>query len=278
MSLVCASIVTYNPDLKILTEVIESLSKQVSCIIIFDNGSKNISDLSEIIELNDIKLISSKKNLGIAKALNELFKYAISEKYEWVLTLDQDSICDENMLLELEKYKNNTEIGIVCPRVQFRTNDLLIRETKTSSKVSEIKACITSGSLTNVNSWKAVGGFDEWMFIDYVDNDFCTRLLMNNFKIIRVHDAILTQRAGEMKFKNFLSKKILITNYSEVRNYYISRNLIYYIRKHKKNINWSRELTTFLYTQFLKLIFERNKLRNIKSFLKGIRDGFKKRI
>lgn len=32
--------------------------------------------------------------------------------------------------------------------------------------------CITSGSLTSVEAWQKIGGFDEWLEIDGVDFDF----------------------------------------------------------------------------------------------------------
>lgn len=277
---ICAGIVTYNPDLELLKNNISSLLPQVDEVIVFDNGSKNSGDLLKLLDnfgIDDVILY--KVNVGIATALNRLCEDATSKSFEWILTMDQDSICDSKMLYNLTKYLNS-DVGIVAPRVEFWSDKSLIYATRMDQEaVSEIEACITSGSLTNLNAWKQIGGFNDWMFIDRVDNEFCIRLKINLFNILRVHSAVLFQRAGEMKFLKLpFGKKVLLPYYSEFRNYYICRNNTYIIRKYHEFINVKHELACFIYSQMIKLLFEGNRIKTIRSTFKGIKDGLQANI
>ena len=279
MKNVCAGIVTYNPNIELLNQCFDAIYSQVEVVFIFDNGSINANEITALKSHENVEIIFSNTNVGIAKALNRLCEEALNNGYKWIVTMDQDSICADNMVSELIKHGMNEKYGIICPRVEFKAGDLLIHETKEQEEVKEVRACITSGGLTRVSAWKKVGGFDEWMFIDHVDNEFCTHLCVEGYSVVRINNAVLYQRAGEMKYlKLFGGKKILLPYYSELRNYYICRNTVYYIRKYKNHINLKHEIATFLYSQIIKLLFEKGRKNSLLSTYRGIRDGLKKII
>ena len=72
---VCAGVVTYNPDIKILQKNLQALSPQVQDVFVVDNGSDNIHDIENLIGgFNNLTIFSNPKNLGIAQALNKLCK------------------------------------------------------------------------------------------------------------------------------------------------------------------------------------------------------------
>lgn len=277
---VCAGVVTYNPDITLLRGNIAALIPQVDEIFIFDNGSKNAHDLEKLKDKYALAIEYSDVNLGISKALNELCEAAEQKGYGWIVTMDQDSICDSTMVYNLLKYSDNEKYGIVAPRVEFRSGSELILSTKDAEKETvSINACITSGSLTNMKAWKQIGGFDEWMFIDHVDNEFCTNLRVHGYDIIRVNSAVLYQRAGEMHYLDLpFGKKLLLPYYSPFRNYYICRNTVFYLRKYKNHINFRHELLAFIYAQTVKIFFEHKKIASIKSTYRGVIDGLKKSI
>lgn len=278
--MISAGIVTYNPDIVVLKNNLESLCPQVAKVFIVDNGSCNVIEIEKVIKcFSNTSLFQNSVNYGIAQALNRLCRIAYQQKYDWILTMDQDSICDECMVQKLSEYISG-EIGILAPRVEFRNSGVLIERTGSKEGVitENIRACITSGSLTNIRAWKEVGGFDEWYFIDHVDNEFCTHLLNKKYEIVRINNAVLYQRAGDMKYITIFGRPILLPYYSTFRNYYICRNTIYYIRKYHRDISLFLELRSFIYSQAIKLLFEKGRWSNLKSSLRGIRDGFKKKV
>lgn len=277
---VCAGIVTYNPNIGLLQDNINALINQVDYIFVVDNGSKNTKELELTIgENHKVSLYLNNKNYGIAQALNRLCRIATDQGYSWILTMDQDSLCEESMVLSLTKYISE-DYGVIAPRVEFKDGDKLITSTKNGEfSTIDISACITSGSLTSLYAWKTIGGFDEWYFIDRVDNEFCAHLLLAGYKILRVNKAILYQRAGEMKYITMpFGHKLLLPCYNKLRNYYICRNTIYYFRKYRKNINLLHEISAFVYSELIKLVFEPSRIDTFKSFVNGVYDGFRKKM
>ena len=278
---ICAGVVTYNPEISQLEANLETLIPQVSMVYVVDNGSENVADVRSYMEGKpNLKLICNSENVGIAKALNQLCTAAKQDGYAWILTMDQDSLPASDMVKWLSTYTDSSVYGIIAPRVEFRDGDTLILSTKDGDKDTvEISACITSGSLTRIEAWEKVGGFDEWFFIDRVDNEFCTHLQTGGYVILRVNKALLYQRAGEMRYATLpLIGNILLPCYSEVRNYYICRNSVYYFRKYHHDIDICHQIGTFIYSQTVRFLFEPGRWGTVRSTMRGIRDGMKKQI
>ena len=113
---VIAGIVLYNPNIERLKLNIEAIQNQVCKIILYNNNSKfNIDD--DILKFNNVILINGETNIGISGALNYIAK-KYNEEYDWMLTLDQDSICPENLISEYKKYLNLDCIGMLTLRAE----------------------------------------------------------------------------------------------------------------------------------------------------------------
>lgn len=278
---VCAGVVTYNPNLDLLEQNLNSLYPQVAEVFVVDNGSNNKESLNTLLSnYNNLRVCWNSKNYGIAQALNLLCALACKCGYSWIVTMDQDSVCDGSMIQYLAEYLS-PRYGILAPCVVFKDEGVVIHAVKNhkDQETSKISACITSGSLTNLDAWKSVGGFDEWFFIDHVDNEFCTHIIQKGYEIVRINKAKLHQRAGEMRYIKLPHGKILLLPYySPLRNYYICRNTIYYIRKYWRNINLYLEIRSFIYSQIIKLTFEKGRRNTLISSLRGICDGLRKKI
>ena len=123
MKAFCAGIVTYNPDIHRLRENISSIIRQVDHIVICDNGSRNINSIKEIIMSFPIRVIELNENMGIAYALNKICEISIELGYEWVLTLDQDSVSPVNLIKKLAEYANRNDVAIVSPEIIYRNNE-----------------------------------------------------------------------------------------------------------------------------------------------------------
>lgn len=141
--------------------------------MIFDNASLQQKDIKNLVyTIDNVKLIYSKENIGIAAALNRLIKWGYDKKYKWMLSLDQDSICPndyiDHMFLFLTVRKN---IGILAPVIVDRNIGVVGHNPQRT--YSRVNTCITSGTITSVAAWNIIGGYDEYMFIDLIDFEFC---------------------------------------------------------------------------------------------------------
>lgn len=203
-------IVTYNTDENIIN-VIDSLEKQVSQIIIVDNGSndktKNI--LNKFLKTENIDIIYNYDNYGIAKALNIGIKRALEYKSDWILTLDHDSILDKDMISKMLNFYNNLldeekkKVGILAPEildVSINRSYYNIEENISYKKVEHV---IQSGSLIKASIFKDIGFFNEKLFIYYVDTEFCFNVRKHRYEIFMVKEAILFHEEGKKERRIF---------------------------------------------------------------------------
>ncbi len=270
MTTIIAGIVLYNPDPVRLKENIEAIRTQVEMIVLVDNASSDKNYLS-VIDSDKIVLVKNTKNEGIAFALNQILQFAYDAGYGWVLTLDQDSVATDGMIQGLSKFLSHS-VGIVCPYIKDRNFKRYFDDL--DYDVREVKVCITSGSLTNVEAWKDVGGFDNYLFIDWVDWDFCYSLTEKGYKILQTRRACLLHELGEKtKYFHVGSHELFLLHRTPKRYYYIARNDIIIAKKHKKEHILSHLLFT-IKSMLVVILFEKNRYRNLCAFINGIKDGF----
>lgn len=282
---ICAIIITYN-GIETILQTISHLLKNVSYIIVVDNHStdetlKYINDLRD----NRIVIIENDRNYGIAYALNKGVKYAEERDFSWVLTMDQDSIVSDNMIDEMIKVyssiPNDRKVRISClaPRIIYN-GEKSCKSLEKHNEYYETSAVITSGNLVKISSIKEVGGYEEKLFIDSVDFDFCLKLICKKLIVIVCNNAIMMHSLGQVIEKSLFGHKICIHIHSNMRKYYISRNHIYIIKKYFWSNGWfciKKNVCFFIF--FLNtIIYEKNIKDNVKAIFKGIIDGINGRF
>ena len=270
---ICAGIVTYNPNIEIFKNVIDHVSNQVQEVLVFDNNSKNIDAIRIICNRYTCTVISECANRGIAYALNRLCEYAINKGYSWILTLDHDTIISDSMINSYISIIDVANYGIICPRVNY-VGVKIKEKYDINSRCIEVPACMTSGSLMNLEAWAKTSHFDELMFIDSVDNDICYKLRMAGYKIIRDNNTFMEHNLGYPVKKKFLFLSYSDFQYSPLRLYYIVRNRIYLTMKY-----WRMEGVKFVFAS-IKIVTSTiimnlsNKERRVM-VIKGLMDAFR---
>lgn len=267
---VCCVIISYN-DVQALVGTINAIYNQVEKVLVIDNGSneKNISLIKKI-KKNNIEIIFNSSNLGIASALNIGVKFCVENNYKYILTLDQDSLACNGMVEELilaHGLKKN--IAITCPSYSSDKSLNIFSNNKFSFK----NVVITSGNLIKVEIFKKVGLFEEKLFIDSVDFDFCLRVRKNNFDIVQVNYLSLNHRLGSVK--KIFNSNIEFIQHSYIRNYYIFRNTIYLLKKYFKDYKlFCFKKVIFTSKLFLEnIMFNDDRWKVTKYSLIGLKDG-----
>lgn len=293
MKKISAGIVTYNPKMQRLEENINAIIGQVEEIIVVDNASANIKEIEQSWADNPkITLIKNNENRGIATALNQIMEYSLKQGYVWTLTLDEDSVVPEDMIEKYMDYidRGNTAmiVPIICDRVM---SEIDIKE-EINSAYTLVENAITSGTLMNNLIWKKVGGFTEELFIDYVDFDYCMKVRLAKYDIVRVNSVKLLHELGnatEIKLFTFLEKLCkdgsewkrrfselrYTTNHSPKRVYYVTRNQYYYINHYRPYFDAKRLEKGMRIGWIVKLIFEKDRIKKFKAIRNGIKDGKK---
>jgi len=276
-----AVIVLYNPS---INEIIQNLSliiDQVDKIYLVDNSDISINE-SIFNHYKSVLYISNGGNKGIANALNVGADFAIKDKYKWLLMLDQDSKVPANMIIEMlsfyEKHQS-FNIGIIAPNVKLFNEHL--PKIKNNEEYIEVTTAITSGSLLNLEVYKKVGNFDENLFIDQVDHEYCLRLKLNNYKTIFLQNICIEHKLGDtFEVKLFGKHFVYVTNHNYMRRYYMTRNSLYIYSVYKHYFpKISKTIRNNIIKDFLKIIiFEKNKRKKIKSIYFGMKDFYMKKM
>lgn len=269
---ISAGIVLFNPDIDRLCLSLESLSNQVELIVLVDNGSANIEEVEKsLTHFKNTILIKNNRNLGLAYALNQLCRYASDQNSDWILTLDQDTVCPPSMVSELLKYSEDNT-GILCPAVDYE--GLSIKSKADNKEVTQTYACMTSGSLTNICAWKEVGGFRDELFVDFVDNDFCMKLELHHYKILRVNSCIMHHQLGEAQEKKILGLfRFKASCHSPWRYYYMIRNNLVFIWDYKSYLNVIKEYLKLAYVVCYGIISADDRKKTFSYMIKGYKDA-----
>ena len=235
-----ACVVLYNPDDTIFENIL-TYGNYVDKLIVVDNSLKKnnflIDKLSEVFE-SKLIYINNNDNLGIATALNQACDKAIELQFKWILTMDQDSsfINFDHYKKCLEKVQNVNNVALLAANTDkegysnFDKNDCSCnyREDKFS--------VITSANIVNLEYFEEIGRFNDKLFIDMVDYDYCLRINIKKFKILYFPDVFVEHKLGEVHLRTniFTRKKKYKTEHNAQRAYYICRNSLYLSKNYGK--------------------------------------------
>ena len=274
-----AGITTFNPSPNKLQQNIEAIVNQVSMVVVVDNGSKNLSEVQNVThKFDNVLLINNNNNEGIAYAMNQIGEYAYNNGFDWFITLDQDSICPTNMVAQYSLVKDDS-VAIVAPYVELN-NHFIDELFKIRYNVSVeqnrphyILYSISSGQMIRTKIWKELGGFWNYLFIDYVDQELCFNATKAGYKIMRIPTVKLDHEPG-------ISVKVLgisTAKQSAMREYYWSRNsrLVYWLYKEQyKNAIGKPPIVSTVKRIANCILVREQVIKKFKAILLGIIDAY----
>jgi rhamnosyltransferase len=273
---VCAVVITYNPDATFI-ENIAAVAPQVSHIVLVDNGSSSDTEkhLQALEARQDCTVIRNRQNLGIAAALNLGVKYAIQHEFDWIATFDQDSrISDRFISQMLETYQqalHPEKVALIAPSYvdqESGVNGALVRVSN-----GEILHTMTSGSVMPSSSIRKLGTFDESLYMDYVDVEFCLRARRQGLQILQ-SPAALFHSLGRITHHRFFGRGFGTTNHSAGRRYYITRNRLRLLLRYAADWSWLwREIKMMLAEAVKIALVEDNKWRKFRAMVAGTVDA-----
>jgi len=226
-------VILYHPDIKQLSENINTYVLGLKQLYIYDNSEIQTPGIEAA--LNNlhpcIKYQFFNNNEGIAKRLNQAVEAAMQTQYDYFLTMDQDSSFKPGdfekykSLIQKEEYTKVAQFGINCqPQI-----------TMSSEQPQEALTLITSGSILNLSLIKKVGDFNEDLFIDFVDAEFSYRVVQHGLINLIFSNIQLNHALGNLvSGRSLLTfKKTLRIIHAPIRAFYITRNGLFLLFKHK---------------------------------------------
>ncbi len=280
---ICAGMVLYNPDIERLARALSAVRNQVLHIYLIDNCSKNYEEIRSLLSEKDLfgKVTYHKNvdNLGCGNGLNLAAQMAIGCGMEWMLMLDDDSICAPYLIECYEKSLDISNIGMIGCNAVFNKEPEFADQSTLKFDAESCDFCINGGTLLNLEAWKKVGGFDEALFADWTDWDLSMNIRLHGYKLLNINVEGVNQLGGKTKEKRTIFGKTRTCSiYSADRRYDQIRNGVYFARKYRKNVNYIWLLRIFWMQFKLTALYEDQKIYKLKRMLQGLFDGFKMEI
>ena len=166
-------------------------------------------------------------NLGLSIPYNIMIKDAIKHDYDFLCIMDQDTLFEKDDICRITRYIDQNlskleEVSIVCPNIATNSEQI-----KRSESQTFVKWTINSASFLNLrNVSKNSLFYDENIFLDGVDYEYCMNIRKHHQKILRIDGAYIVQNFGNTNDKSSFA------HHDAIRYYYLSQSRMYMYRKH----------------------------------------------
>lgn len=271
-------IVTYNPgpDLRATVAALAGEAR----VVVVDNHSAPGREVLGGLTGEHLERVDLNENFGIAAALNVGLLRLLAAGCEWAVTLDQDSRLDPSYLSLAAALvaEAGPDVSLLAPRIVEQDGDQVYQGCPQPGAGScEVDFAITSGSVLRIRDALRVGGFDDALFIDYVDFDLCLRLRAAGRRIVLHERLLLSHKIGSPLRRRLLGREVVSLNHSPIRRYYKHRNLPQLLREHRNiPVRWAaRKVWSHLIEPAKIVMVERQRTEKISALVLGALDGIR---
>lgn len=288
-----AVVVTYQPELDSLADLLSRLGGEAARAVIVDDGSGEAAEreIAALASRHGAELVCMRKNAGLAAAQNAGMRRARDLGAEFVVLFDQDSRPERGMVGKLldavaQLRAAGVPVGAVGPvYVDARSGEATVpvrrglnsrAEGAVPSGVVETSFLISSGSCIPLAALDSAGPMDEGLFIEHVDTDWCFRARRKGLRLFAVTDARMVHTPGE-SIRLFGGGRSIRHN-RPLRYYYLFRNSVLLHGRAYAPASWvwyDRLKLALLFFYYALLTPPR--LRNAAMMLKGLCHGLRGR-
>ncbi len=235
---IVAVLASYRPDLAVLETNIAAIEPQVAALVLVDDGSGPEVQAALAKRLAaPHRFLPLPRNTGLAHAQNAGIAAARNMGAEAVLLMDQDSRPAPGMVTALagalarRRADRPAVIGASYAEPHRGTNAGLPKD----DDIPEMPAIIASGSLIPLPAYDAIGPFDERLFIDFIDTEWCFRARAAGWRCFAAKQALMTHRIGDSALPLAGRARAV---HSPARMYYQIRNLLLLARRPETPRGW----------------------------------------
>lgn len=254
----------YGKTSKLLAEQIADYRENNLLIVLVNN---NLDDIDSIKIFAHV-VVNNKNKFGLAGGLNAGVKAAEDLGAEVITFLDQDSSIKVEDLLSLGKYVHHFTLSapvVAGPQIFDADRRIMHTSSKNNPRI-----LITSGTTFGLSTWQLVGDLLNWMEIDYIDHEWCSRAIFKGVSLRMYNKVILAQTFGE-RHTNYLAHLLGLQNYSPYRKSIAIRNLRWLIFQAYIPIDIRlKELVKMCIKPWVWMLLEPNKKQTLKIVWYGL--------
>lgn len=252
-----------------MAERLEGMLGQVAAMVVVDDGS----GAGPGALASGIEFLSHERNRGIAAALNTGIERARQLDATHVLTVDQDTTLGSGYVeAALATFGQGRETRIGAAVVNVVNGVPSVATWLSPEGIPLAPEAIQSGMLVSIACIDEVGGFDEGLFIDSVDREFCHRIRARGWAVAIAAETSIAHSIGRLERQH---DGTAYEWHEPFRQYYIARNGIIVARRFRlQEPEWSKVMLRTTATEAWRLV--RNGPRRFKHAIAssvGVLDG-----
>jgi GT2 family glycosyltransferase len=222
-------------------------------VLLVDNGSSDDSVIHLRQKFPGLKFIENQENLGFAGGNNPGTKYALDQDADYIWLLNNDTQVDPEALSELIRTAEaDAKIGMVGSKI-------LILDRPDTLHFAGGTINLADGITTHIGAFeKDVGQYDQISRVDYATG--CSLLvkreviekigLMSEDYFLYYEETDWCLRAQEAGYEIHMAPKSKIFHKisgsieytSPLKQYYLARNRLHFLKKHGRKITWSKRI------------------------------------
>jgi rhamnosyltransferase len=277
-------IVSYRPDVTLLVGLCANVAGDGVKVIVVDNSE--VPALDRAAPPGGCTLITLGYNSGIAHAQNVGVEAALSAGASVLMFFDQDLKIERGFVKSLVSAVREGAAEIVSPLCVDDTTGTPLPSVRVSRygwptpvHIADavgrypVDMVISSGTVVTRQVLETAGGFDDGLFIDFVDAEWCLRCRSMQIPIYVVPSLVMRHSVG---LRHFRFGTLTISVHSAVRCYYQIRNSFLLFRKpHIPKVFALKQLAATVVSRIILLFFVEDRLSYLKSYLFAVRDGLK---
>ncbi len=231
---IAAVVILYHPDEAVLSNI-QTYYPYVQKVYVYDNTELALNTI-DWSHFPKAEFHSDGRNKGLAETLNMAAAKATKDGYDWLLTMDQDSYFTQQAIKDYYQcfleFREKSKIALFGPVFQREDPGW-----QADGQWQETDTLITSGALLNLRLFNEIGPFDEALFIDSVDYDYCIRAKLAGHRIIQFSTIVMLHELGFVVKRASIKSLFLIKKQKQLhpplRFYYMFRNLLYLKAKYR---------------------------------------------
>ncbi len=223
---IATTVVLYFPDASAIQRL-SLYAEYVDVLIIVDNTDG--VDLSDQFKgMPRSCYVAHRSNMGVAFALNVAANAAIERGCSWMIMLDQDSVLNKQThesLKECVSALDRRSVGLVSAVQVSKASDSA-RHQNLGDAV-DVAHVMTSGSVLNLDAYRHCGPFEDKLFVDLIDTEYCLRLGSAGYRVLQLTRVYLDHSLGESIEGTIFGIKLRFNDHKPLRSYYYVRNGCY---------------------------------------------------
>ena len=267
-----AVVVLYDPQKSELHNILDYVHA-VDVTIIMDNSPRRYdNELSSLFEIDGehVRYHHYPNNIGLCKAMNIGIRELAASGCEWALVMNPDSSFKTNILDVYKDYlqaHDSSKIAILGPVYDYDR-----KPARPYNSAKSVKRIMMSGSLINIGIFEDLGGYEERLFVDGLDYDYCLHAKECGYEIIECGQAVLNHKPASTRQLCLFGKSIFKYGIaSPQRCRYSARANIWIFRKYHDTY----ALFGWCYLAMKILFLFPSKREYIKSYSQGTKEGMK---